>query len=163
MPDSLITNPLGAGYFDLVQNGGSIMDIKIDLTVVGNSPIGTLVEIMPYAGPGAGAKTTAPTVIPAAIVSDNMVLGVIIGGQTVNKGSGTTIAPGSVAQVLIAGIAQVLVDQTTTVGSPLVQSTVVAGTARNGVGALGKVIGVSLQAVTFVATPLLCWSLIAKQ
>lgn len=165
MPTASATNPTGAGYFNLPVIGGLIIDIEIDSSVSGNSPIGTLVELKGYSGPGTGARATPPTVIPSSTTGDKLCLGVIVGGETVNDGNGTTIAPGSVAQVLISGVAQVLCDATTVVGTSLIQSAATAGCAKDGTGTLvvGTVIGTALQAVTISSGTALVWALIAKQ
>ena len=165
MPDASETNPTGAGYFNLVNNGGQILEFVIDESVEGNSPLGTLVELKAYTGPGTGARSTPPTVVPSATTADKLCVGVIVGGQTVDKGAGTTFAPGSVVQVMTLGVCQVLCDATTTEGTSLVQSTATAGCARDGSGTLvvGEVIGTALEAVTIASGTALVWALIGKQ
>jgi hypothetical protein len=165
MPDAQLTNPTGAGYYNLVQNGGLILDFEIDSTVSGDSPIGTLVELKGYTGPGTGPRSTPPTVVPSSTTADKLVVGVIVGGQTTNEGQGTSIAPGQVAQVMVAGVCQVLCDATTTEGVSLVQSAATAGCAKDGSGTLvvGEVIGTALQAVTISSGTALVWALIGKQ
>lgn len=165
MPDATATTPTGAGYFDRVVNGGLILDVMIATSVEGNSPIGTLVELAPYTGPGTGARSTPPTVVPSSTTADKLCLGVIVGGQTTPDGGGIAIPPGGVAQVMVVGIAQVLCDATTVEGDSLVQSAATAGCAKDGSGTLvvGEIIGTALEAVTITEGTALVWALIAKQ
>jgi hypothetical protein len=165
MPTGTATNPTGAGYFNEINLGGLTLDVQIDTGVSGNSPIGMLVELAAYAGPGTGARQTPPTVIPSSTTADKLCLGVIVGGETVHDGNGLTIPPGGVAQVMTFGICQVLCDATTVEGTSLIQSAATAGCAKDGSGTLlvGGVIGTCLQAKTISSGTALVWALIAKQ
>lgn len=160
MPDAVATNPTGAGYFNLVQNGALILDVEIASTVSGNSPLGTVVEIEGYTGPGTGARSTPPTVQPSSTTGDNLVLGVIVGGQTNPDGGGTAIPPGGVAQVMVMGVAQVLCDATTVAGEYLVQSGATAGCAKTTGSPSTRAVGVCLQAVTISSGTALVWALV---
>ena len=165
MPTATATNPTGAGYFNEVVNGGLIMDVEIASNVMGNTPIGTLVELAAYTGPGTNPRSVPPTVIPSSTTSDKLVLGVVVGGEGIHDGNGTSIPPGGVAQVMVTGICQVLCDATTVEGTSLIQSAATAGCAKDGSGTLvvGTVIGTALQAVTISSGTALVWALIAKQ
>ena len=165
MPNAQLTNPAGAGYYDAVIEGGLSLDFEIDSTVSGNSPIGTLVELENYAGPGSSNPPTVPLVKPSSTTADGRCIGVITGGQSPNSNSGGSVPPGKICNVKVLGLAQVLCDATTTAGQFLIQSAATAGCAKDGSGTLvvGTVIGTALQAVTISSGTALVWALIAKQ
>lgn len=164
MPNAQLTNPAGAGYFDAVVEGGLSLDFEIDSAVSGNSPIGTLVEIENYAGPGTSNPPTVPLIKPSSTTADSKCVGVITGGQSPNSNSGGAVPPGKIANVKVLGVAQVLCDATTTAGQPLIQSTTTAGCAKTTGSAVtpGQGVGICLQAVTISSGTALVWALICK-
>ncbi len=159
MPNAQLTNPKGAGYFDIFQNGALTLDFEINPDVEGNTPIGTLVELTtPYTGPGTGATPDVPLITPSADTADFLLVGAVVGGTTTNNGNGTSIAPGEVANVCIAGVCQILCDATTVAGDPLIQSAATAGAAKTAAAAvLAKTIGVALESVTIDEGTALVW------
>jgi hypothetical protein len=164
MPNAQLTNPAGAGYFDAVTEGGLSLDFQIDSAVSGASPIGTVVELENYAGPGTSNPPTVPLVKPSSTTADSRVLGVITGGQSPNSNSGGSVPAGKVANVRVLGLAQVLCDATTTAGQPLIQSAATAGCAKTTGSAVtaGQGIGICLQSVTISSGTALVWALIQK-
>jgi hypothetical protein len=165
MPNAQLTNPKGAGYFNAAIEGGLNLDFEIDSAVSGSSPIGTVVEIENFAGPGTSNPPTVPLVKPSSTTADSKVVGVIVGGQSANSNSGTGgVPPGDIANVRVIGIAQVLCDATTTAGQPLIQSAATAGCAKTTGSAVtaGQGIGICLQAVTISSGTALVWALIFK-
>ena len=164
MPTGQLTNAQGAGYFNAVVNGNVTLDVEIDSAVSGSSPIGTLVELEAYAGPGTSNPPTVPLVKPSSTTADFKPLGVIVGGQSANSNSGTAVPPGKLANVCVLGIAQVLCDATTTAGQAMIQSAATAGCAKTTGSAVapGQGIGVCLQAVTISSGTALVWALICK-
>jgi hypothetical protein len=165
MPNAQLTNPKGAGYFDAAIEGGYTLDFEIDTTVSGNSPIGTLVELLtPFTGPGTTNPPAVPTVKPSSTTADGLCIGVIAGGQSPNSNSGGAVPPGKIANVKVLGIAQVLCDATTTAGQFLIQSAATAGCAKTTGSAVtnGQGIGVCLQSVTISSGTALVWALICK-
>lgn len=166
MPDALITNPKGAGYFDVALNGHHDEEFVIDPAVSGSVPIGTLLEIEGFAGPGTTNPPVVPLVQPSATTADFLIIGILVGGETAaigGTGTPTAIPPGNVGVVRRVGLARVLCDATTAVGNVLVQSTTIAGAAHpTGTAVLGKTIGVALQAVTISSGTALVYALIEK-
>lgn len=159
MTDTL-PNPTGAGYFNLPTYGGTELSFEV---ASGSSPLprGTVVEIVtPYTGPGSNPRAAVPTVQASATTADNKLVGVIVGGEPVNDGDGTTFPAGSVVKVRMIGIAQVLMDATSTAGSDVIQSTATAGCAKTGTGVTGQTLGVALQAVTISSGTALVWCLL---
>ena len=65
MPNAQLTNPKGAGYYNAAIEGGLNLDFEVDSAVSGSSPIGTVVEIENYAGPGTSNPPTVPLVKPS--------------------------------------------------------------------------------------------------
>ena len=164
MPNAELTNPKGAGYFNAAIEGGYTLDFEIDSAVSGNSPVGTLVEIESYAGPGTSNPPTVPLVKPSSTTADSLCVGVITGGQSPNSNSGGSIPPGKIANVKVVGVAQVLCDATTTAGQPLIQSAATAGCAKTTGSAVtnGQGIGICLQSVTISSGTALVWAYICK-
>ena len=164
MPNSQLTNPAGAGYFDAVTEGGLKLDFVIDPATSGSSPIGTVVELEAYAGPGTTNPPAVPYVKPSSTTADSLCVGVIVGGQSPNSNSGGSVPPGKIANVQVLGLAQVLCDATTTAGQPLIQSAATAGCAKTSGSAVtnGQGIGICLQSVTIASGTKLVWALIGK-
>ena len=164
MPNAQLTNPAGAGYYDAVIEGGLSLDFEIDSTVSGTSPIGTLVELENYAGPGSSNPPTVPLVKPSSTTADGRCIGVITGGQSPNSNSGGSVPPGKICNVKVLGLAQVLCDATTTAGEFLIQSAATAGCAKTTGSAVtnGQGVGVCLQSVTISSGTALVWALVCK-
>lgn len=111
---------------------------------------GLVVELQSWNGSvsGASGSPTHPTVALSATTADGSIVGVTTGSPI--SGSPVT-ATGQVLQVRRFGITKVVVDNTTTIGHSLVQSTSTAGVAHDsgGVGGTqGETIGFALQALT---------------
>jgi hypothetical protein len=159
MTIGVLPNPVGAGYFDGAPSIGNYhQTVKVDPNSAA-LPIGTVVELEGYAGPGTTNPPNVPLVQASSETADYLVLGVIVDGQRI--GQATSIAGGSLAVVLTAGIAQVLCDATTTVGASLIQSASHTGTAAPG-SATTAPLAVALQAVTINSGTALVWAYIAK-
>ena len=162
MTIGVVPNPTGAGYFDGTPSIGN-QHVSIELDVNSAAlPIGTVVEIEAYAGPGTSNPPTLPRIQASSETPDSLVLGVLTGGKS--TGLTTSIAGGSLGVVCVEGVCQVLCDATTTVGYPLIQSTSHTGTAMcTSAGAAptaGQGIGVALQAVTINSGTALVWAYI---
>ena len=162
---NLLPNPTGAGYFSVASYGGTDIVVEIDSTVSGNTPLGTLVEVLtPYTGPGTAAKATPVTVQPSSTTADNLLLGVVVGGG--NQDSATAgVAPGQPAIVKAIGLAQVLMDATSVAGQAVIQSAATAGAAKcdSSAPTNGQGIGTALQAVTISSGTALVWCLLKPQ
>lgn len=158
----VLPNPTGAGYYDSVSYGNQHMQFKIDSTVSAPTgvPMGTVMEIESYSGPGTGNPPTVALVQPSSTTADNKLLGVLTGGQ--ETGVNTTVAPGNLATVCVFGLCQVLCDATTTAGQNLIQSAATAGAAKTTGSAVtaGQGLGVCLQAVTISSGTALVWALV---
>lgn len=151
-----LPNPLGAGYFDGAPSIGNYhQSVKVD-TASAALPIGTVVELEGYAGPGTGNPPTVPVVQASATTADNLLLGVITQGTVTS--AARTVAPGTAAVVCVMGICQVLCDATTAIGDALIQSAATAGAAKSGTHVIGQTIGVALQAVTISSGTALVWA-----
>jgi hypothetical protein len=164
MTIGVLPNPTGAGFYDGGPSVGN-QHISVEVDTATSLPLGTLVEIEPYAGPGTGNPPTLPKVQASGTSNDNYVVGVLTGGKSV--GLTTAIGPGAVGVVAVEGICQVLCDaNNTTAGYPLIQSTTTAGTAKcTSAGAAptaGLGIGVCLQSVTISSGTALVWAYIHK-
>lgn len=162
MTIGVLPNPTGAGYYDAASYGNQHVQIPLDSTISGNTPVGTLMEIENYAGPGTGARPTTPLVQPSSTTADNKLLGVLVGGQQTTGGTSTAIAPGALGTICVLGVAQILCDATTTAGQLLIQSAATAGAAKCDASApaVGQSIGVCLQTVTISSGTALVWALI---
>lgn len=161
----VLPNPTGAGYFDIGNYGNYHNQFTILSTVTGNSSIGTLMEIVnPYTGPGTGATPTTVNVQPSSTTADFVLVGPLAGSNTGRvANAATSIAPGGLATVVRAGIAQILCDATTTAALPLIQSAATAGAAKTNASTVaGKTVGVALQAVTISSGTALVWADIWK-
>ena len=164
MTIGVVPNPTGAGYYDGSPSiGNQHVSIELDVNSA-TLPIGTLVELEAYAGPGTGNPPTLPRIQASSETPDNLVLGVLTGGKSV--GVSTSIAGGSLGVVCVEGICQVLCDATTTVGYPLIQSAAHTGTAvctsAGAAPTAGQGIGTCLQAVTISSGTALVWAYIHK-
>ena len=164
MTIGVLPNPTGAGFYDGGPSVGN-QHVSIEVDVATSLPLGTLVEIEAYAGPGTGNPPTLPKVQASSLTPDALLVGVITGGKSV--GLTTAIGPGAIAVVAVEGICQVLCDaNNTTAGYPLIQSTTTAGTAKcTSAGAAptaGLGIGVCLQTVTISSGTALVWAYIHK-
>ena len=160
MTIGVLPNPLGAGYFDGAPSIGNYhQTVKVD-TISAALPIGTVVELEAYAGPGTSNPPTVPVVQASSTTADSLVLGVITQGTVTS--AVRTVAPGSAAVVCVLGICQVLCDATTTVGYPLIQSAATAGAAKcttsGAAPTAGQGLGVCLQAVTISSGTALVWA-----
>jgi hypothetical protein len=156
MTIGVLPNPLAAGYFDGAPSIGNYhQTVKVD-TASAALPIGTLVELEAYAGPGTGNPPTVPVVQASSTTSDYLLLGVITQGTVTS--AARTVAAGSAAVVCVMGLCQVLCDATTTVGGALIQSAATAGAAAPGTAAVGKTVGVAVQAVTISSGTALVWA-----
>ena len=129
-----------------------------------------------YPGPGgdsggSGNPTfpnnwTVQYVDPAPTTSTTYLAGVLLGVGTLGAAAPAvpnTISggPALTAMVGVRGLAQVYVDNTTTIGHTLICSTTHIGNASDSGGAtrtFGTCIGIALQAVTVSAGPVLCWA-----
>ena len=162
MPD-LQPNPTGAGYFNAVSYGGTDIFFEIASNVSGNTPIGTLVEVNNYTGPGTTNPPVVATEKPSSTTADSNDVGVVTGGYEATTGA-ASIPPGAVAKIATFGVAQVLCDATTTAGFPLIQSAATAGAAKcttsGAAPTNGQGIGVALQAVTISSGTALVWALL---
>lgn len=164
MPVSVAGLNPEAGQNEYAQNDKFVINIEVDPTLTANLPMGTLVELESYTasitGDGVYVPPAVPVVQPSATTADFLLLGVVLGGSS----RGSAAIPGGIAQVCVDGICQVLCDNTTTVGHPLVQSTSIAGAAHDNstTAVLGKTIGTALQAVTISSGTALVWSYIHK-
>lgn len=160
----LLVNPKGAGYFNFVPDNGSLFtSIEVDPEVESALPLGTLVEIETYAGPGSSNPPTVPKCQPSSTTADFYLLGVVVGGQSAYSNSGGAVPPGDIALVMVKGLCQVLFAATTTAGEVVVQSTGTAGCgASTATAVLGKTIGTCLQSVTISSGTGLAWCYISK-
>lgn len=160
MTIGVLPNPVGAGYFDGSPSIGNYhQSVKVDPNSAA-LPIGTVVELQGFAGPGTTNPPVVPTVQASSETADYLVLGVIQYGSN-GIGTTTSIPGGSIAVICTAGICQVLCDATTTVGASLIQSASHTGTAAPG-SATTAPLGVALQAVTINSGTALVWAYIAK-
>lgn len=169
MPDPVVTNPQyannppGVGMYPQSDDYWSL-DPGITLaTLTSNIPthlatnlttpalgVGNVVELQSWNGSTSGGSGSPkyPTCALSATTADGSIVGVITGVGTAGN---PVTAVGQVVQVRRYGIAQVIVDNTCTVGHALVQSTGTAGVAHDsgGVGGTqGETIGICLEAVT---------------
>jgi hypothetical protein len=158
---NLLPNPTGAGYFNATTYGGpGDISVPILSTVSGNTPLGTLMEVVsPYTGPGTAAKAVPANVQPSSTTADNLLIGVCVGGG--NQDSATAgVPPGQTALIKSFGLAQILCDATTTAGNALIQSAATAGAAKNGTAVTNQTVGTALQAVTIASGVKLVWALL---
>jgi len=161
----VLDNPTGAGYFNVPSYGNYHQQFTILSTVSGNSPLGTLMEIVtPYTGPGTSAISVNVNVQPSSTTADYKLVGPLVGQNTGRvANAATSVAPGALATVLRSGQSQILCDATTTAGSPLIQSAATAGAAKtNATPVAGQTIGIALQAVTISSGTALVWADIWK-
>ena len=157
MTIGVLPNPLGAGYFDAAPSIGNYhQTVKVD-TASAALPIGTVVELEGYAGPGTGNPPTVPVVQASATTADNLLLGVVTQASVITSAA-KTVGAGTGAVVCVMGICQVLCDATTAVGDALIQSAATAGAAKSGTHVIGQTIGVALQAVTISSGTALVWA-----
>ena len=152
-------NPLAAGFFNLFTNGAVRQSFEMSPAVIGSSPLGTIVSMLNFLGPATKPRQTPPLVQPCALGDDARIIGVLTGGS--DPTGHQMVPPGQVAVVTIAGICQVLVDQTTIAGQPLVLSPVVAGAARTTATPTTRTIGICLQAVPIASGTDLAWAYVA--
>ena len=122
-------------------------------------------------GPGGdGAYTVAYVDIMNVTPVPALYAGIFIGAGTL--GAQTPVIPNTVPTVAFvamsafSGVVQVLVDTTTTIGHTLNFSSAHAGNLADTAGTtitVGTTVAVALQAVTYVATSLLCWAKLIRQ
>jgi hypothetical protein len=166
----VLTAPLGAPDvgIDAFSNGNYHQSFKVDPALGSNVPVGTVVEVENYAGPGTGVVPTVPLVQPSSTTADIKLVGVVTQGFSNYSNNTNSIPPGGIAVVCFRGIAQVLCDATTTAGQALIQSAATAGAAKTIAQAsltasnLGQCLGVALQAVTISSGTALVWAMIRQ-
>ena len=160
---ALLPNPTGAGYYNLPSIGGLEVEIEVDASQATPLPVGSLVQLKPYSGPGTNPRSTPPTIIASATTADFELLGIVTGGGNSEDANGVvSVAAGQVAKVAVIGsVVQALFDaNNTTVGHLAVQSTTTAGACTDSATAtVGKTVGVILQAVTIGSGTALVWIL----
>jgi hypothetical protein len=147
-------NPSGAGFFNQVANGAVRQQYVVDSGVSGSSPIGTVVELEAYAGPGSQPRSAAPLIQPSTPGTPGSIIGAISPGTDLGS---TMIPPGSVATVTICGVCQVLCDASTVSGEALVQSPTTAGCAQTSAYPVTRTLGLCLQTVTISSGTALVW------
>jgi hypothetical protein len=161
---ALLPNPTGAGYFNLPSIGGLELEVQVDSSQATALPLGSLVEIVNYTGPGTGARSTPPTIKASSTTADFKLLGIVTAGGNSEDANGVvSVAAGQVAKVAVIGsVVQALFDaNNTTAGHLAVQSTTTAGTCTDSATATaGKTVGVILQAVTIATGTALVWILV---
>jgi len=122
--------------------------------------VGAVVELQSWNGltSGASGSPTHPTVALSATTADGLIVGVVDGTTVGDQGVSVT---GQVVRVVRHGIVKVIIDNTTTVGHALVQSTGTAGAAHDSGGVTGttnETIGIALQAVTVSSGLGMCYA-----
>lgn len=156
MPNAQLTNPKGSGaYPEPVSTGAEYRTYATDPNAAALK-VGNVVELLGYNGTASTATpitTTYPVVVASATTGDHLVVGVVVGGAV----AGQAPIVGGVVLVCVSGLCQVLIDATSAVGDNLIQSAAHAGNAKTGTAASSLNIGTALQALTYVATSLLCW------
>lgn len=123
------------------------LGVNISTPAVG---VGAVVQLQSWNGLTSGASGSPgyPTVALSATTADASIVGVIDGSTA---GGQPVTVTGQVVNVIRYGLAKVIVDNTTTIGHVLVQSTGTAGAAHDSggvTGVAGQNIGVALQALT---------------
>jgi len=105
----------------------------------------------------------------APVSATNMVAGVLLGVSSIGLNApavpntiGSSVQPSLTAMVGVSGMAQVLVDNTTTVGHTVIPSVTATHTGQasdsGGVAwTVGLTLGVAMQAVTVTTGPKPCW------
>ena len=151
-------NPGGSGFYNWFTNGTVRQQFVINSDVMGDLPVGTVVQVDPYGGPGDNPTTAVPTIQPSSTDSSVSVIGVVSAGT--DLAGATEVPPGKVATVTCAGIARVLVDATTTAGQSLIQSPVTPGAAQTSSSPAGETLGVCLEDVTVISGTALAWAYI---
>ncbi len=152
-------NPTGAGFFNAFANGALRQQFVVDPDVDGSLPIGTVVEIETYDGPGNNERTEVPQIQPSSTDDSTSVIGVVSLGSDLSGAA--VIPPGAVATVTCVGVTQVLCDATTVAGDALVQSPTTPGAAQTSSAPTTRAFGVALQSVDIESGTALVWAYIA--
>ncbi len=158
MPTGLIYNP--AAVDGLNATVGNLTIEAVNGDTVGLS-LGQLVEVVtPFTGPSSPPYTGASSpfqVKRSATAVDFLLLGVVSGPLSAGQ---TSFAVGSVVEVTVSGLAQVLMDGATTAGQVVIQSTTTAGEGHSDATAVtGQTIGAVLQSIAAAG---LAWALVGK-
>ena len=146
-------NPRGAGYGNYITNGAVLQQY----VAYQDLPIGALVEIAAYNGPGDTSPPSVPYVALGSIAADGMTIGVVVAGDITGS---QTVKAGGVAVVLVRGIAQVLCDSTVTYAQFLENSNDNYGCGQSTAFPTFPVAGMVLESVTVDAGPLPAWCFI---
>ena len=149
-------NPLAAGYFNLFTNGQVTQSFEINPAVVGESPYGTIVELLNFPGPGVTPRQVAPQIQPAALGADARVIGALTGGTDLSGDQ--KVRPGEAGVVTTMGICQVLIDASVVAGQALILSPATAGTCRSSASPTTRTLGICLETVTFSMGTDLAWA-----
>lgn len=155
-----LANPLGAGFFNFIETGAQLQTYEIDPDVSGDLPLGTVMEIEDYSGPGLLNPPLAPLIQPSSTSQDDNVIGVLVGGLDYASNTIAKVPPRGVAQVLTSGICQVLCDASTTAGQPMVASPITPGCAESTATPTKRTIGLCLQSVEISSGTALVWAYI---
>ena len=147
-------NPSGAGFFNAIANGAVRQQYVVDPQVSGDSPIGTVMEIEPYAGPGDNPRAQPPLIQPSSTSTPGGVIGALSPGTDLGS---TLVPPGAVATVTISGVCQVLCDSSTVSGDALIQSPSTPGCAQTSNSPTTRTLGLCLQSVTISSGTALVW------
>ncbi len=146
-------NPHGAGYRNAITNGAILQQY----VAAEDLPLGSVVEIQDYAGPGTASPPAVPKVALSSETPDTQVIGVVVDGDI----NGTGIVPaGLVATVLIDGVCQVLADGDIVEGYPLVQSPENAGAVEASEVPASRTVGIALQSLVIEEGTALIWAYI---
>lgn len=134
---SATTFSIGVAYAGTWTSGG---------TVVGAFQIGQVVAYQSWNGlvSGAASAPSYPTVGLEPTTANALIAGVIAGGSQVGK----TPLVGGVLTLVVAGLAQVYMDATTTVGGVVIPSAAHPGQGKTGTAVVAQNLGVCLQVVT---------------
>lgn len=131
--------------------------------------VGTLMQMeTPYELVPAGDGSYVPLLVePSQAAATGLLAGVFIGSSSLGTpapvpDSIAGTSPSLIAMCAVSGVVQVLVDNDTTAGHTLNVSATTDGCAHDSGGtalttATLSTIGVALEPVTFVSTPVLCW------
>jgi hypothetical protein len=159
--------PLGAPDvgIDVFSNGNIHLAVKVDPALSSSVPIGTLMEIENFSGPGTGNTVTVPLCQPSSTTADNKLIGPATSGYSNYSSNSNAIPVGQIANCCHFGIAQILMDATSTAGYPVIQSAATAGAAKCTASATtypntGQGVGTCLQAVTISTGTAAVWMLV---
>jgi hypothetical protein len=162
----VLTAPLGAPDvgIDSFSNGNIHLQVKVDPALSASVPIGTLMEIENFSGPGTGVTPTVPLCQPSSTTADNKLIGPATSGYSNYAANSSAIPVGQIANCCHFGICQILMDATSTAGYPVIQSAATAGAAKCTASATtypntGQGVGTALQAVTISSGTAMVWIL----